>query len=227
MRNPLFGRVAVVVAFSAGAWMVAPAGAQATTLGAAGRATPSKVVNIIKDAGAEGAKGNSEGTKVAVKDWTVSKSNMFTAVPYGAPEFPTKHSPGPKNRGKNFFAGGPSGTTSTGRQVDTLKPYKKLISSGKAAFTLSGWLGGFSSQDDDATLTATWETTAGAAISHTTIGPVTEAQRKGITGMLHRSSAGVVPKGATQVLITLHMVRYDGEYVDGYADNLRLTIQKH
>jgi hypothetical protein len=35
-----------------------------------------------------------------------------------------------------------------------------------------------------------------------------------------------VPKGATKVLVTLRMVRRDGEYIDGYADNLSLKISK-
>ena len=42
--------------------------------------------------------------------------------------------------------------------------------------------------------------------------------------MLHRSKSGTVPKGAAQAVVTLHMVRESGEYVDGYADNLSLTI---
>jgi hypothetical protein len=221
MKTSTLPRLAVVAVAAISVGMLAPIAAHA-----ASRPAGAKAVNIIRDPGAERAKPTSDGSKVPVALWTVAKDKMFTAVAYGAPEFPTRHSPGPKSRGKNFFAGGTSGARSTGTQIDTLAPYQHLIRSGKARFALSGWLGGFSTQGDFATLTVTWETASGTAIGQSTIGPVTEAQRKGVTGMLKRSSAGPVPRGATQVLVTLHMVRKDGEYIDGYADNLSLKIAK-
>ena len=215
-------RSAVVVAVAAaGLAALAPAVAQAASHPAA----RAKVVNLIKDSGAESAKPDSDGGKVKVPDWKPAKGSQFTAVAYGAAGgFPASSSPGPKHRGKNFFAGGPSGNTSGASQSDSLKAYAKLIASGKAKFQLAGWLGGFSSQGDHATLTVTWTTAKGKALGHTTIGPVTPAQRHDVTGMLHRSKSGTVPKGAAQAVVTLHMVRESGEYVDGYADNLSLTI---
>src|ERR1700722_250441 len=213
-------RSAVVVAVAAaGLAAFAPAVAQAASHPAA------QVVNLIKDSGAESAKPDSDGGKVKVPDWKPAKGSQFTAVAYGAAGgFPASSSPGPKHRGKTFFAGGPSGNTSGASQSDSLKAYAKLIASGKAKFQLAGWLGGFSSQGDHATLTVTWTTAKGKALGHTTIGPVTPAQRHDVTGMLHRSKSGTVPKGAAQAVVTLHMVRESGEYVDGYADNLSLTI---
>ncbi|MGH3407323.1 MAG: hypothetical protein ACRDRJ_33200, partial [Streptosporangiaceae bacterium] len=186
-----------------------------------------KVVNLIKDSGAESAKPDSDGGKVKVPGWKPAKGSRFTAVAYGAAGgFPASTSPGPKHRGKSFFAGGPSGNTSGASQSDSLKADAKLIASGKAKFQLSGWLGGFSSQTDYATLTVTWRAAKGKALGHAAIGPVTPAQRHDVTGMLHRAKSGTVPKGAAQAVITLHMVRRDGEYIDGYADSLSLTISR-
>ena len=154
-----------------------------------------------------------------------AKGSAFTAVAYGAAGgFPSSNSPGPKNRGKNFFAGGPGGNTSGASQTDSLARYEKPVSKGKAKFGLSAWLGGYSSQGDYATLTVTWETAKGKVLGHTTIGPVTAAQRKDVTGMLFRSKSGKVPASARKADVTLRMVREDGAYVDGYADNLSLTI---
>lgn len=182
-------------------------------------------VNIIRDAGAERATPDTSGDKVPVKYWHVSKKSQFTAVGYGAPAFPDATSPGPKHRGKNFFGGGPTGTSSTGTQVDSLSGHIRLIKSGKAKFTLAAWLGGYSSQRDYATLTVVWERASGAAVGKaTTIGPVTAHARHDVTGMKYRSASGIVPKGARQVLVKLRMVRKDGSYIDGYADNLSLTI---
>jgi hypothetical protein len=182
-------------------------------------------VNLIADPGAELAKPDPDGGTVPVPGWKSNKGSMFTAVAYGAAGgFPDKQSPGPKSRGKNFFAGGPSGSTSGASQIDSLTRYEKLISSGKAKFKLSAYLGGYSSQGDYATLTVTWLTAKGAVLGHTTIGPVTPAQRKDVTGLLPRSASGKAPAAARKADVILHMVREDGEYVDGYADNLSLTI---
>jgi hypothetical protein len=182
-------------------------------------------VNLIGDPGAEHAKPVSSGCKVAVPGWTTAKGSMFTAVAYGASGgFPSAGSPGPANRGKNFFAGGCSGSTNSASQIDSLASYTKLINSGKATFKLSAWLGGYSSQGDYVTLTVTWKSAKGAVLGHKTIGPVTPAQRKDVTGMLLRSATGKVPAAARKADITLRMVREDGEYDDGYADNLSLTI---
>jgi hypothetical protein len=182
-------------------------------------------VNLIADPGAEQAKPDSDGGTVPVPGWKSNKGSMFTAVAYGAAGgFPSQQSPGPAKRGKNFFAGGPGGSTSGASQIDSLTKYEKLISSGKAKFKLAAYLGGYSSQGDYATLTVTWLTAKGAVLGHTTIGPVTPAQRKDVTGLLSRSASGKVPAAARKADVTLHMVREDGEYVDGYADNLSLTI---
>lgn len=229
-RNSARSAAAAVAAMTgmAAAVAVAPAAAEAASHPAARTpAAKAKVVNLIKDSGAESAKPDSDGGKVKVPGWKPAKGSQFTAVAYGAAGgFPASTSPGPKHRGKSFFAGGPSGHTSGASQSDSLKADAKLIASGKAKFQLSGWLGGFSSQTDYATLTVTWRAAKGKALGHATIGPVTPAQRHDVTGMLHRAKSGTVPKGAAQAVITLHMVRRDGEYIDGYADSLSLTISR-
>jgi hypothetical protein len=190
-------------------------------------AVTAKVVNLIQDPGAESAKPDSAGGQVKVPKWNPAKGSQFTAVAYGTSGgFPASSSPGPKHRGKNFFAGGPSGNTSSASQTDSLKAHAALIASGKAKFQLSGWLGGYSSQADYATLTVTWISAKGKALGHTTIGPVTPTQRHDVTGMLRRSKSGTVPKGAAQARVSLRMVRKDVAYIDGYADNLSLTITR-
>jgi hypothetical protein len=185
----------------------------------------SSIVNLIGDPGAEQAAPDSSGCTVPVPGWKTQQGSMFTAVAYGTSGgFPSDQSPGPANRGKNFFAGGCSGSTASASQIDSLGPYARLISSGKATFRLSAWLGGYSSQGDHASLTVTWLSAGGAILGHTTIGPVSPAERADITGMLSRSATGRVPAAARKADLTLLMVREDGEYNDGYADNLSLTI---
>jgi hypothetical protein len=189
-----------------------------------------KVVNIIKDSGAESAKAvdPSGTTVVPVANWTPIKGTGFTAVKYGSPEFIAKTDPGPKSRGHNFFAGGEIGPSPAGAtQVDSLKPYLGLIKSGKAKFTLGGWFGGFADQRDYTTLSVTWLNATGVVVGKSTaVGDVTPKQRKDVTDLLARSAKGTVPAAATQARLLIKMVRLDGGYDDGYADNLTLTIAK-
>lgn len=203
---------------------VAAVGLASAAGATAGRAAPAPV-NLIRDASAEGATPDAFGGKVPVKGWTVSHSDQFTAVAYGTPAFPDHSSPGPNHAGDNFFAGGPDGTSANGTQIAALGDFRNLISAGNAHFDLAGWLGGFSSQRDAATLSVTWRNGAGNPIGAVTkIGPVTAAARNNVTGMLRRHASGPVPTHARSVLITLHMGRADGTYNDGYADKLSLTI---
>lgn len=218
-------RIVRITQFCAGAAVcIATVGLASAAAATPGRAAPAPV-NLIRDASAEGATPDSSGGKVHVNAWKVSHSDQFTAVLYGTSGFPDDSSPGPKHHGKNFFAGGPDGSSAKGTQVDSLSNRRHLISAGKATFTLAGWLGGFDSQRDDAMLSVTWLDTHGDAVgSVTTIGPVSVHARKDVTGMLHRHTSGSVPRRARSVLVTLHMGRADGTYNDGYADKLSLTV---
>src|SRR5579862_6357073 len=93
--------VAVAVA-AAGLAAMAPAVAQAASHPAARHPGAAKVVNLIKDPGAERAKSDSDGGQVKVPGWNLAKKSQFTAVAYGTSGgFPTSTSPGPKHRGKN------------------------------------------------------------------------------------------------------------------------------
>jgi hypothetical protein len=197
-----------------------PAAAASTT------STPSP--NLIRNAGAERTKTapTDGGDKVVVRSWSVAKRYYFTAVRYGTPAFLAKQDGGPKNRGKNFFAGGSDGTKSIATQTDSLTTYRSWIKAGKAHFTLSGWLGGYSSQNDHAIVTATWKNKSDDAISTATIGPVSATKRHDNTSLRFRSTDGKVPKSATTALITIRMIRTDGAYNDGYADNLKLVLSK-
>jgi hypothetical protein len=193
----------------------------------AATAATAKSANLIKDPGAESAKPvGVAGGQVPVPRWTPLPGAQVTAVKYGTPDFIEKTSPGAKGHGHNFFAGA-EGLPNTGgaTQLVPLTTYQKWIATGKAKFTLSGWFGGWESQRDYATLTVIWQNAQGVAVGKATaIGDVTPHQRKNVTGLLARSKTGLVPKGATQALVKLKLVRLDGGYDDGYADNLGLVL---
>jgi hypothetical protein len=91
-------------------------------------------------------------------------------------------------------------------------------------YELSGWLGGYSSQGDDCTLTATFESAAGTPLASATIGPVTAAQRHDNSELVLRRKSGSVPAGTRSVKLVLVMVRDAGSDNDGMADTLSLVF---
>ncbi|HUC58310.1 MAG TPA: hypothetical protein VMA95_12980 [Streptosporangiaceae bacterium] len=199
---------------------VIPAAASASPAQPA--ACPSCGHNIILNPGAEAGKGTDDDTRVKVPDW--KQTHGFTAAQYawsgGDLSASTK---GPKHRGKNYFYGGPDSAKSTGTQVDAIAAGG--VGSGKVHFTLSGWLGGYSSQGDYATVTVTFLTSKGQPLAAAVIGPVTEAQRKGNSELLFRTISGKVPARTRGVRLVIKMVREEGSDDDGLADNLSLTFK--
>jgi hypothetical protein len=180
--------------------------------------------NLIKNPGAEKAAGSTDGSVVPVPGWTVTTGTMFTAVQYGASGgFPVATDPGPKNRGKNFFAGGDDGTV-VASQTDSLKNDATAIAGGGVTFKLSGFFGGFGSQEDNALVEVDFKDKHGVTLFSTVVGPVTAEERNDVTGLLKRSTSGSVPIGSVKALVQLSINRTSGTYNDGYADALSLTL---
>ncbi len=179
--------------------------------------------NLILNPGAEAGVGTNEDTVVKVPDW--KPAGGFTAAQYAwSGGDITATTPGPKNRGKNYFYGGPDALRSTGTQ--TMMVAAGGISAGKVTFTLSGWLGGFSSQGDNAQMYMTFENTTGTALGKVSLGPVTEGQRSGNSELLLRHVSGQVPAATRQVVVKLVMSRTSGSDNDGMADNLLLVFSE-
>ncbi len=183
---------------------------------------PSCGRNLIVNPGAENGRGANSDTKVTVPGW--NQTGSFTAVLYTWPAGDlSPASPGPPDRGQNYFYGGPDAAKSTGTQL--IKVPARGISSGKVHYTLSGWLGGYDGQGDNAALTITFENAIGQALGSGHLGPVTEAQRGGVSELLFRSNSGLVPAGTREVQITLVMTREEGSDNGGLADNLSLQFK--
>jgi len=186
-------------------------------------AGPAKLgVNLIRDGGAESAAGTDGYTVVAIPKWKTKGS--LTAVLWGASGFPTADDAGPKKRGLNFFAGGPDNPKSSVTQRINLSALASDIDSGSVGFELLGYLGGFSDQNDHATLSATFLDAAGQSLGSSELPAVLAADRGGVSGMLKRSAQGPVPVGTRAAMIVLTMTRTDGSYNDGYADGLSLVL---
>ena len=179
--------------------------------------------NLIVNGNAEAGIGSSDGSVVAVPNFTTTGN--FTVVQYAAGNgFPAPTDPGPVARGLNFFAGGPTNASSSASQLINLLPESSVINAGGASFTLSAFLGGYSGQGDNAVLSVSFLGMGGATLGTVALGPVTPADRGSATGLLFRTTNGFVPVGAQSANVNLQMTRIDGDYNDGYADNLSLVL---
>ena len=208
--------IAALAAVGVTAALAAPGGAAVST-------------NLIKNPGAEAGAGATNTTDVvAVPHWALSNGTHLTAVAYGASGgFPAPGDPGlPTKPGKNFFAGGPyeNNTSEVAVQVISLKPYLTDIQAGGVHFHASAWLGGYTTQDDNAEVEIDWKHGTSVVGSSVVLGPVTEADRDGNTEFLQRSASGKVPKRANRAYVQIIMNPVSGGYTDGYADNLSLTL---
>ncbi len=212
------GRLLLITAAAATAMAVVPAAASASPAAAC----PACGHNLIANPGAEKGHGANSDLKVKVPGWKQTGGFTETLYTWSSGDVsPT--SVGPKHRGKNYFYGGPEAAKSTGTQL--IKVAAGGISGGKVHYTLAGWLGGFDGQGDHTVLTVTFENSSGKALSTVTLGPVTEAQRKGVSELLSRSKTGVVPAATRNVQIRLVMTRESGSDNDGLADNLSLSFK--
>jgi sugar lactone lactonase YvrE len=200
---------------------------------AADQVTPALNTNLIANPGAEDVTslttlGAPSTDTVNVADcWTTG--NATQAAPYAVVEV-TSYAANPTassdpNKGENFFWGG---TNENGLSAAVTDDATQLINLGslQAAgqpFELSGYLGGYQTQSANLGVTATFEDANGATLGSAQIGPVTEAQRGGVTELLDQAWYGTVPAGTAQILITLNQTG-SGATLEGSADDLNLTI---
>ena len=180
--------------------------------------------NLLANPGAEAGPGAPDDATIdPPPGW--SAIGDATAVQYGASGgFPTPADSAALGGGVNFFAGGPDGAANALTQTLDVAAAASEIDSGGVTATLAGDFGGFAGQNDSATLTATYLGAADTALGTLVSPPVTDADRHGNTTLLFRTASGPVPAGTRIIGVRLDLVRTDGAYNDGYADNLSLTL---
>lgn len=185
--------------------------------------------NLIQNPGAELSTGSATNTNSGpqvVPNWTTTGN--FSVVQYSTipGSVPRTTDPGPPDRGANFFAGGSipnevaQSTIATGDQVQDVSNVAALIDAGMVPYVLSAYLGGYFDQRDNATFRVTFQTAGMASLGSVTLGPVTVADRGGVTGLFLRSTNGFIPVGTRLIDFNLVLQGIDGAQNDGYADNL-------
>ncbi len=182
------------------------------------------VVNGDAQAGA-GSADSSTPAPVPVPGWTTTTA--FTEHLYqveGA--FPDPAASAAIQGGTQFFAGGPGGDrdVETAAQDIALSGAAPEIDAGTVRATLSAALGGYAAQEDHAAVAATFLGAAGQTLGSVAVGPVSAADRGGVTKLVARSATATVPTGTRSVHVVITATRTEGRYNDGYADNVALVL---
>lgn len=177
--------------------------------------------NLIVNANAEASPGGDGTPSQQIPGWTTVEG-AAAVIRYGVNGYPTSTGPGPADRGANFFGGGNSPRTRLAQQITLPEP--AAIDAGTARFTLAGWLGGYSTQDDGVRLSCELLGTIGPPLGLVVLGPVTATERRRRTGLWERKATGTVPPGSRLARILLLFTRDGGTSNDGYADSLSLTL---
>jgi len=177
--------------------------------------------NLLANPGAEAGAGG-DGDVVPIPGWTVE--GQFTVVKYDTPNFITAADAATFSGGANFFSGGPDGDVNAISQTANVSGAVTEIDAGQVTMNLSGLLGGWASQEDSVTVTATALDANGAALATATIGPVTAADRASQITLKPRAASAAVPSGTRSIAVRVASTRVEGAYNDGYADNIGLTL---
>jgi hypothetical protein len=214
--------------------LLAAAAAVAFALGspASGRPTVIPPGNLLQNPGAEAGPGSSgSGRPVQIPNWTTQtiagddpSIDGFTVVAYGSSQFPDKTITAKIGGGTNFFTGGNATRLSTAAQTVDVSIAATEIDAGQVGATLSADIGGYAGQEDSGIVGATFSDASGVTISGTQIGPVTAADRKGVTTLLARSATTTVPVGTRSITVTMIATRQDGSWNDAYFDNIGLQL---
>ncbi|MDR7268126.1 uncharacterized protein (TIGR03382 family) [Pelomonas saccharophila] len=178
----------------------------AVAFGAQAQATPGS--NLIVNGNAE----------AGVSGWTGFEGySLFQSVDYGSNwVLPTQ--PGPLDRGSKMF----TGLTAQAAGFQTLD--LGALAGQSLHYELSGYLGGWAAQGDNALLYVSFLDAQDNEIGHAAIGPVTPAERGNQTGLFLRTASGQLPANTSALMFSLSMERLGGGDNDGYADNLSFVV---
>lgn len=185
--------------------------------------------NLIANGNAEAGAGSPDDSSLMpMPGWT--RQGNFNIMQYqsDAGNYQGMTSPGPSDRGKNFFYGGfeadTDNTVTSATQTIDVSAAAPLLSSNQVKFTLSAWLGGYADQDDNATLKIQFLSATGQALGSASLGPVLNTERNGDTGLALHTTSGSVPAGTVKISVTLTMTKTAGSDNDGSADDLSLIF---
>jgi hypothetical protein len=195
----------------------------AITLGVVASASAQSIFggsNVIMNAGLDMGAPSAGGGVISVPDW-VGEAGVGT---YGVSnwwEIPD----GAWTSGTQFFHGGSNGSTQLTQTKVLDATDLAVVDAGNAAYNLSGWFGGWQTQNDTAALTMRMLDGGAAELGTVRIGDVTATDRASVSSMLQRSASGTLLAGTRSLEFVLVATRAGGTSNDGVADTLSFTAE--
>jgi hypothetical protein len=185
--------------------------------------TPSSSGNLILGGDGQFADCSLSGYEETTNPgWTITAGDPNVVCYANTGGFPSSSVTGAQP-GEGFFTGGQRGNASMFQDV-SVSADASAIDAGTATYDLSGWLGGYGSQNDRADVVATFLSSSGGSLGTSEIGPVTNSQRKNTTEFLSQTASGKIPVGTRSIQVTFNAIWTTGGTTDGYGQNLSLTV---
>jgi uncharacterized protein (TIGR03437 family) len=188
-----------------------------------GGVTPPATTNLIVNGDAEAGPASPTCSGLTIIPGWTSDGNVSVCTYATGGGFPTQTSPGPPNRGNNFFSGGFAATSVLAQIVDVTSQSAQ-IDTGAQPFVLSAFMGGSGAENDNVTVSVTFLNAMGALVGSATLPAVLAADRGGVTGLISRNVSGLVPAGTRSVSVLAEFRRISGATNDAFLDNLSLIF---
>ena len=94
-------------------------------------------------------------------------------------------------------------------------------------FNFSAWIGGWSTQNDNARASLTFANETNQIVGNvTTIGPVMTADRGSISALVARQATGLIPVGGHFMTILVTITGVTGSSNDGGIDNIGVVLHQ-
>jgi uncharacterized protein (TIGR03437 family) len=175
--------------------------------------------NLVVNGDAETGLGTpSSAPPASIPGWSISGSPSVEL--YSGSDRLSNTSPGPSNRGKNYFAGSSTQKASLVQTID-VSSAAVLIDSGTVSYDASGYLGG--SSGDTSSMTVTF-LSATATLGSFTLGPLTDTDKGQSDAIYLRRKIGPLPPETRSVTVEVDLLRSSGTNNDGAADNISLIL---
>jgi hypothetical protein len=155
-------------------------------------------------------------------NWTI-ESGAPGLLDYSAPvgSQPTSLVSYQVNGGRYYAYGGANAVSAMYKDLSIVS-LADWMAKRPAYVTLSGYLGGVTTDDDNVVVSAQFIDSFGTEISRVSIGPVLAAHRNNVTGLLFRTRSDRIPSSARTIRLHAAFTRTTGTNLDGYLDNVTL-----
>lgn len=124
--------------------------------------------------------------------------------------------------GNALFTG--VGAASVASQTIDLSPSAAAIDNGNVDALLSAYVGGYTTQQDNARVSYVFRDAGAATLATVTFGPVMNADRGMVAGFVPFTATQPLPAGTRDVVITITTQRFVAPANDGYVDNVSLIL---